>query len=142
MWVGGMRTSTTARSGWWRSTAVEQLVGVADGGHHVLAGVDQEAGEPGSQEHGVLGDHDAHGSSTEMVVGPPGGLITCSVPPSAVDPVAQALRARCRRTASAPPTPSSRTSMTSRSPGRPMATPARVASAWRATLVSASVTMK
>ena len=34
------------------------------------------------QQHRVLGDHDPHGSSTEIVVGPPGGLITYIVPPS------------------------------------------------------------
>ena len=142
MCVGGMRTSTIARSGWWRSTADEQLVGVADGGHDLLAGVDEDAGQAGAQQDGVLGDHDAHGSSTEIVVGPPSGLITYSVAAQAGDPVAQALRGRCRVTASAPPTPSSRTSMTRRSPARAMATSARVAWAWRATLVSASLTTK
>ena len=70
-----------ARSGWCRSTTPEQLVGVADGGDDVLAGVGEDAGQPGPEEHGVLGDHDPHGSSTRIVVGPPSGLITYIVPP-------------------------------------------------------------
>ena len=61
----------------------EQGVAVADGGHDLLAGVDEQAGQAGSQEHGVLGDHDAHGSSTITVVGPPAGLSTCMRPPRA-----------------------------------------------------------
>ena len=59
-----------------------QLVGVADGGDDLLAGVGEDPGEAGAQQHGVLGDHDPHGSSTEIVVGPPCGLITYIVPPS------------------------------------------------------------
>ena len=54
----------------------EQFVGIADGGDDILAGVGQDAGQSGPQEHGVLGDHDPHGISTRIVVGPPSGLIT------------------------------------------------------------------
>ena len=78
-----MRTSTTARSGWLRVDRVDAALAVADGRDHLLARVDQQAGEPGPQQHGVLGDHDPHGISTSSVVGPPGGLITCIVPPTA-----------------------------------------------------------
>ena len=59
----------------------EQLVGVADGGDDLLAGVGEDPGEPGPQQHGVLGDHDPHGSSTDTVVGPPFGLMTYMFPP-------------------------------------------------------------
>ncbi len=54
----------------------EQLVGIADRGHHVLAGIGQDPRQPRTQQHRVLGDHDPHGSSTRIVVGPPSGLIT------------------------------------------------------------------
>ena len=54
----------------------QQLLGVADRRHDVLAGVGQDARQPGAQQHRVLGDHDPHGSSTRIVVGPPSGLIT------------------------------------------------------------------
>ena len=62
----------------------EQVVGVVDGGDHLLPGVGQQPREAGAQEHGVLGDHDPHGSSTSSVVGPPGGLTTCMLPPWAI----------------------------------------------------------
>ena len=114
---GGMRTSTTARSGWCRSTATSERVAVADGGHDLLAGVDEQAGEAGAQQDGVFGDHDAHGSSTITVVGPPVGLTTCIRPPRAATRSARPCRP-LPRAASAPPTPSSATSTTSRSPWR------------------------
>src|SRR5690606_2624076 len=103
-----------------------QLVGRADGGHDLLAGVGEDARQPRSQQHGVLGDHDPHGSSTEMVVGPPAGLITSIEPPS---PVMRSRRPRrpVPLPTSAPPWPLSRTSITSRFPARAIDTKARVA---------------
>ena len=92
--------------------------------------VGEQAGEPVPQEDRVLGDHDAHGSSTTRMVGPPGGL----------DDVAASRRRRATRSAqaraarcpagSAPPTPLSVTSTTQPSvaPGRRAPT-ARVAPA-------------
>ena len=55
---------------------IDQGLAVAHRGHDLLAGVVEEPGQPGSQQHGVLGDHDAHGNSTRIVVGPPLGLDT------------------------------------------------------------------
>ena len=93
----------------------EQLVGVADRGDDLLTGIGEDPGQSGPQQHGVLGNHDPHGSSTDTVVGPPFGLITYIVPPSPAT--------RSRRpwrpeppAGSAPPWPLSRTSTTSRSP--------------------------
>ncbi len=39
---------------------LDQGVAVAHRGHDLLAGVDEQAGQPGPQQHGVLGDHDPH----------------------------------------------------------------------------------
>ena len=127
VWVGGMRTSTTARSGLVALDDVEQRVGVAHGGHDLLAGVDQQAGQPGSQQHGVLGDHDPHGSSTRRVVGPPAGLMHVAACRRGRRPGRAGRRRPVPRSGSAPPTPSSRTSTTRRSPARTMADQARVA---------------
>src|SRR5690606_42046794 len=89
---------------------LDEALGVADGGDDLVAGVVEEADEPGPQQHRVLGDHDPHGSSTSTVVGPPGGLLRWKWPesaatrlPSPASPVPDS--------GSAPPTPSSRTSM-------------------------------
>ena len=86
---GGMRTSTTARSGRLALDRVDQLLAVTHRRDHLLAGVEEEPGEAGAEQHGVLGDHDPHGISTSNVVGPPCGLITCIVPPTDGDPVAE-----------------------------------------------------
>ena len=46
----------------------EQLVGVAEGGDHLVAAVAEEAGEAFAQQRLVFGDHDAHGNSATRVV--------------------------------------------------------------------------
>jgi len=98
----------------------EQLVAVLDGGDDVETRLGQEALEPGTQQHRVLRDHEAHGSSTTSRVGPPGGLDNASRPstaatrlasPGSPDPEAR----------SAPPSPSSSTSTRQR-PGRTTST--------------------
>ena len=43
-------------------------------GDHLLARVDEQAGDPLAQQHRVLGDHHSHGSTARRIVGPPGGL--------------------------------------------------------------------
>ena len=92
-----------------------------------------------AQQHRVLGDHDAHGSSALTIVGPPSGLETVSVPsmvaarvirPSSPPPGARA-----------PPTPSSSTSSDD-VPVLRMRTSSRVAAACFAAFVRASATTK
>ena len=59
----------------------EQRVGVAGAPDDLVAGVLEQPGEALAQQHGVLGDHDPHGSSTAIRVPAPGGLSIASVPP-------------------------------------------------------------
>src|SRR5262249_40090547 len=91
---------------------VDERVAVCDCGGDVEAVVAEQACEPVAQQGKVLGDHDAHGSSALIVVGPPCGLAIASVPSSAstrrLSPV------RPLPDASAPPRPSSATSTSSR----------------------------
>ena len=143
VWVGGMRTSTTARSGWCRSTTPQQLVGVADGRDDLLAGVDEEAGEPGAQQHGVLGDHDPHGSSTGEGGRPARRADDVHPAAEGGDPVAQARAGPVPAAAvgAARAVVADLDQRAGRSAGRG-STRARVASACRATLVSASATTK
>jgi len=55
----------------------------------------QQALEALTRQHQLLRDHDAHGSSARMVVGPPAGLNTVSVPAGACrSPVTGATRMR------------------------------------------------
>ena len=61
----------------------QQLVGVGHGGDDLEAAVGEQLGQPGPQQDRVLGDHDSHGSSTVIAVGPPGGLSTVRVPSTA-----------------------------------------------------------
>ena len=51
--------------------------------HDVDVVLAQQRDDPLAQQRLVLGDHDPHGSSARIVVGPPGGLVTVSVPSSA-----------------------------------------------------------
>src|SRR5262249_4603887 len=67
--------------------------------------VPQQPGQAVSQEREVLGDHDPHGSSARIVVGPPSGLSTVSFPSSAS--TRRRRPARPLPFASAPPWPSS-----------------------------------
>src|SRR5581483_4891105 len=115
--------------------------GVAHGGDDVVAGVGQESGQPRPQQDGVFGDHDAHGSSTVRMVGPPGGLTIRSVPSTAWTRSARPARP-VPRLVSAPPMPSSVTSTLRWPFWRATVTAARLAPECRAMLVSASATTK
>src|SRR5882724_12283755 len=119
----------------------QQLVGVPHRRHHIEPAVGQQLGETLPQQHRVLSYHDSHGNSTVMIVGPPGGLSTMSVPstaaarcasPSRPDPVSK----------DAPPRPSSRTTIRSRPACCETATSAVRASACLLTLLSVSDTTK
>ena len=74
MCVGGIRTSMMTSSGRCSATRAEQLVGVATAATTSIAAVGEHPGQAVPQQHRVLGDHDSHGSSAVMMVGPPGGL--------------------------------------------------------------------
>ena len=113
VWVGGMRTSTMARSGSCSSTAAMQRVGVADRGDDLVAGVGEQRREALAQQDEVLGDHDAHGSSARTRSARPPGCRRPASPSSASTRCASPSRPEpaVRR---APPLPSSATSTTSR----------------------------
>ena len=92
----------------------------------------------------VVGDHDPHGSSALTTVPAPAGLVTSSRPASASTRSCEAAAGRSRRSASAPPMPSSAISIAtpcrrSRVPGRREA--ASRARTWP-TLASASQATK
>ena len=96
-----MRTSATTASGGPSGPGrdsgdgPEQLLAVVGLRDDLDADVGQQAHQPAAQQHRVLGDQDAHGSSRTTEVGPPGGLSTWTVPSTAL--------ARSRRPASPPP---------------------------------------
>src|SRR5262249_29142041 len=110
--------------GWWQANVddrdlrlvaadcVDERVAVRHRRCDVEAVVAEQSCESVAQQGEVLGDHDAHGSSALIVVGPPSGLVTASVPSSAstrrLSPV------KPLPDASAPPPPSSSTSTSSR----------------------------
>ena len=119
----------------------EQRVGVAGAPDDLVAGVLEQAGEALAQEDGVLGDHDAHGSSTAIRVPAPGGLSMASVPPCAATrssipagpcPPPARRRRRRRRRPAARRTPFSRA----------VSTTTRVGDACLTALVSASQATK
>ena len=74
VWVGGIRTSTIAMSGWCSSTRRMQLVAVVGLRHDLDAGAPQQRGDALADEQAVVGDHDPHGSSAVTTVPAPGGL--------------------------------------------------------------------
>ena len=74
MWVGGIRTSVTTRSGRCSSAARSRLSASATAATTSHAGRVEQPDQPLAQQHGVLGEHYSHGSSTSIVVGPPSGL--------------------------------------------------------------------
>ena len=98
------------------STARIRSSASLDSGHDLVAGLGEQPGETLAQQDGVLGDHDAHGSSTSD--GRPAawraGRGEAAV--DGGDPVAQAGAGRSRASTAAPPRPSS---ATSRAAGRP-----------------------
>ena len=120
----------------------EQRLGVAGAADDLVAGVLEQPGEPLAQQHGVLGDHDAHGSSTATRVPAPGGLSIASVPPWA------ATRSRIPASPrppprAAPPTPSSATTQPQHAVARAVCDDhAATASACLTALVSASQATK
>jgi hypothetical protein len=61
----------------------QELAGVGHGLDDLQPGVGHQGGEPLAEQDRVLGDHDSHGSSTVIVVGPPTGLSTVIVPSTA-----------------------------------------------------------
>src|SRR4051794_5729103 len=113
---------------------------VLDRGDDLEAALRQQAGEPVAQQREALGDHDPHGSSACRRVGPPGGLASRIAPSSA----SMRLRRPVRPLpdGSAPPTPSSATWTTRRSPSRETSTVSRVAPLCFTAFVSASATTK
>ena len=78
-----MRTSTIASSGACSPTRASSVGGIAGAADDLVAGVLEEAGEALAEEHRVLGDHDAHGSSTAISVPCPAGERRASEPPEA-----------------------------------------------------------
>src|SRR5690606_3367307 len=111
----------------------------ADRGHHLVARLGQQADQPLAQQRQVLGDHNSHGITARSLVGPPAGLSTSRLPPSASTrwPMPPRPEPGAR---TAPPRPSSATS-TARLPfSRPIRTVASRAPECLATLVSASAT--
>src|SRR5215213_10827873 len=119
----------------------DQAGAVADLGHDLDPAVGQQPGQALAQQDGVLGDHDPHGSSARITVGPPGGLVTVSWPSTAATRSARPRRP-LPRAGSAPPAPSSMTSTMSRSRWRLMRTEISAARACLAALVRASATTK
>ena len=81
--VGGIRTSTIARSGLQFVDDAQQVGRIGHAGDHVVPGVGEDALDARPQQRGVLGDHDAHGSTAVTMVGPVAGLDTVKVPRAA-----------------------------------------------------------
>src|SRR5262249_7704599 len=118
----------------------EKLFRLSGCRYDVVACLGEQPGQALAQQDRILGNHDAHGSSTSTSVGPPAGLRTSSVPST---PATRAARpdSPCPD-GSAPPIPSSRITSVSVSPDRRTVTSAWLAFACFATLVSASATTK
>src|SRR5215831_14382493 len=101
----------------------------------------EQPDQPVPEEGEVFGEDDAHGSSMVTTVGPPGGLVTSSLPSKALSR-RSIPRSPLPAPASAPPRPSSSTVMRSNSPSCRRYTRARCAPLCLITLVSASATAK
>ena len=86
----------------------EQHVGVAGPSDDAVARVLEQPRETLAQQHGVLRDHDAHGSSTAIRVPAPAGLCSARVPPCAATRSARPARP-VPAVGAAPPIPSSAT---------------------------------
>ena len=145
--------STTATSGQSSLDAPMQGGRVADRSDDPKAPVGQELYQPVAEDGGVLRDDDPdgiahwlrHGRSTVTTVGPPGGLAMLRWPSTArtrsVRP-ARPLDDEPTRVTTAPPRPSSRTTIRSQAPCCAQLTDARDAWACWATLASSSATQK
>src|SRR6185437_11600413 len=121
----------------------QERLGVAGGGHHLVAGLFQEQRQALAEQDRVLGDRYAHGITAEMIVGPPGGDSTDSAPSRPA--IRSARPASPDPAGSAPPMPSSLITTLSvpPGPGPPSTTTlAWVARECFAMLVSASATVK
>jgi hypothetical protein len=137
---GGRRTSTTHTSGRCSSTAARKASPSADRRHDLEAVLVEQPADALAQEREVLGDHDAHGTSAVQDGGAADGrrdgqraVERGQALVQAVEPVA---------VGSAPPRPSSRTSMRRRPFSRHRRTLALCAWACLTALVSASATVK
>src|SRR5918999_1638581 len=106
----------------------QQELSVSALGDDLEARVRQQACQPLAQQHAVLGDRYPHGMSALTRVPPPGGVQTRSRPPSASTRSASPRRP-VPRSLSAPPTPSSTTSITRSPLAQDAATVADVAAA-------------
>jgi hypothetical protein len=89
-----------------RADGGESTVGVDHRRDDLVAVVGEQPGESFPQQHGVLGDHDAHGSTASTVVPRPRGLKTAKAPPAALTRSLSPARPDAARTC-APPRPSS-----------------------------------
>src|SRR5581483_9460896 len=119
---------------------VHQRVAVRDGRDDVEVVVAEQSRQPVAEQREVLGDHDPHGITTRIVVGPPAGLRTSSVPSSAA--TRRASPDRPLPDGSAPPRPSSVISSTSDVPSTRPRIATRLACACLPAFASASATTK
>ena len=140
--VGGIRTSTTARSGSCPAIAASSRSASPTAAMTSWPASSNSRGEALAQQRLVLGDHDPHGSSAVTVVPAPGGLSTRQRPAVRGHAVGEPGEAGARPTRTAPPTPSSATETTGcRSAVRPGRTTCD-APACLTALVSASLATK
>src|SRR5689334_22446674 len=91
--------------------------GVADRADDRVAVIDEHAREPVAEQRGIFDDDYAHGRSAATTVGPPVGLVIRRLP-STDDARSASPASPPPGRSSAPPTPSSATSMCSLSPCR------------------------
>ena len=131
MWLGGILMSTIATSGVGEPDGAQQLEPVRRLPDHVEAGVGEQPREPLAQQHLVVGDDDAHGTSARIVVCPAAARSTASSPSSA--PMRSS-----RSTRSSSSVPALSISTTS----RPSDTPARTAIRALAPRLTTSATRK
>src|SRR6187455_670776 len=114
-----------------------ERLGVSDAGDDRVTGILEQPRDPLAEEHGVVGDHDSHGSATSTRVPRPRGLETASVPPWAATRSCRPARPEPRRT-TAPPMPSSLIETRSVPFCRTARMDTRDADAYRTAFVSAS----
>ena len=106
---GGMRTSTTARSGACSPTSASSVAASPARPTTSCPASSSNPREPLAQQHRVLGDHDAHGSSTAIRVPAPAGLSSASAARPARRPGRPSPRSPLPGPGAAPPIPSSAT---------------------------------
>ena len=112
VWVGGIRTSTTTRSGWCSSTARSSSSASATAATTSKPpSASSLVARPASSDR-VLGDHDSHGSSTVIVGRPAGRAVDGQRPVDRRGPLGQAVQPGAAASGAAPPRPSSVTTTT------------------------------